>query len=280
MLILYKDDYKMRSIMSQFFTLKHKNILILIFCLFSLSAFADDCPDINALTNFDFPAKINDLEKYKKQQIISAKQININCDTDTFLIQLFHKVTIDAKDDVDRVKKWVTFLQKRFYHSCYAPIDEQGQAVYHPIWLLQNRGVHCGQAARVAVDGLIANGIKSRVVQINGHVLAEALIHGKYRLIDPDVLNVGEFITKKNGELVSVQDIVNNNTLVSSVIALEKMKLYPKCDFEMNADYTHYFLPVSYGDWSIPYVYLKTASQEQRNNIYYGWNIYKTENYG
>jgi hypothetical protein len=279
MLNPYKNDYKKRSILSLLFTQKHKDFLIMIFCLFSVPALADDCPDINALINFDFPAKIKNLEKYRKQQIIPTKQININCDTDKFLKQLFHKVTIDAKDDMDRVKKWITFLQKRFYHSCFAPIDEYGQAIYHPIWLLKNRGVHCGQAARVAVDGLIMNGIQSRVVQINGHVLAEALINGKYRLIDPDVLNVGEFIADNSGELVSVQDIFNKVDLVSSVVGYGKMQMYPKCNYRIDKDYTHYFSPVTYGDWTTPYIFSKTSSAEQRKSYYYGWNVYLTESY-
>jgi hypothetical protein len=257
-----------------------KQVFILLFCLSSVPALADDCPDINSMINFDFPAKISDLDQYRKQQIISAKELTINCDTDKFLIQLFTKVTAGANNDLDKVKKWVTFLQKRFYHACYVPIDEGGEAVFHPIWLLEHRGIHCGQAARVAVDGLVLNGIQARTVQINGHVIAEAFIDGKYRLIDPDVLNVGEFITNKNGELASVEDVVNNRTLVSSVVVLEKMNHYPKCDYEIpTRDYTHFFLPITYKGWTTPFVYIKTASKEEQKNIYYGWNIYKTEAY-
>ena len=88
-------------------------------------------------------------------------------------------------------KPWVGWLSRTFENPNFTPVDEQSQAIYCPVWLLNNRVAKCGQIARLAADGLSLVGIKDRVVQLSAHVVAEAFQDGRWIMLDPNRLRKG-----------------------------------------------------------------------------------------
>src|SRR5688572_13123475 len=138
------------------------------------------------------------------------------CDPQDHLAALFRAVTAGAADDLNRGKRWIRYVQS-INLSAPAPLDADGSAIYHPIWLLEHRAMDCSQTARLLVDGFISEGIPARVLQLNGHVSAEFHANGKWRLAEADVLADGEFVADADGEPASVDEILANPALSSSV---------------------------------------------------------------
>lgn len=89
------------------------------------------------------------------------------------------------------------------------PLDEKQQSVCHPVALLQDRRMHCGQTARLVVDVLQRLGIPLRVVQLKNHATSEFKANGKWILVDAGLLNCGEFLTKDKG-LAGLDEVKQN----------------------------------------------------------------------
>jgi hypothetical protein len=263
-------------------TLKMLQLLLLFFFFFPLPAEAkESCPNIEALLNPKVPAEIKNISQYQSQTVLSDNELIIQCDQKVFLKKLFHEVTKNEQTEMGKIKSWAIFLQKRLYHSCYPPVGSNSQAIYNPIWILKNQGVHCGQAARLTVDGFLAAGFKARLIQLNSHVVAEVWASDKYRMIDVDALDVAGFIYNSHGEIASVDDIFKNTGLVQSLHAYNKQKHYLNCTTAppLPELYSDFFSKQTYGAFTTPFIYEKTSSPSQMKNIYYGWNYYHTKPY-
>lgn len=171
-------------------------------------------------------------------------------------------------------------------HPPRPPLDTQGQAVYDPLWLLRTRVGHCGQTNRLLIDGLDALGYKVRLVQFTGHVGAEVHFDGGWRYIDADILDFGAFIRKKDGTLASGKEITADLSLLDGVTPFEEIRRYtppselgPAVDEPSSKAWLRrqFSERVVYDGFETPFAWVKTATREQEDNVYYGWNYYRAE---
>ena len=137
-----------------------------------------------------------------------------------------------------------------------------GQAIYDPYWILKNRLGQCGQANRTVVDGLDAVGFKGRLVQLEGHVVAEVWLNGAWRILDAFLSDLGNYARYEEGTIASAEEIYRNPKLV----ARGRFRKRHAPGFK---SYSVMFSVK-------PYYYYKTATRRQEKNEYYGWNYYET----
>lgn len=98
--------------------------------------------------------------------------------------------------------------------------------------LLLHEG-RCGQQAAVVVQLAQVGGLRSRLVQVNHHRVAEVYVDGKWCLADPDALALNFLATNDKGEPASVEWCINN------VQQLECWSVRHKSDIERG--YQWYF---------------------------------------
>ncbi|CUJ66326.1 Uncharacterised protein [Achromobacter xylosoxidans] len=208
---------------------------------------------------------------------VPIAELETQCDQRAWLQSIASRITGPGKDETQKMTLWAGFLQEALFHSCNAPLDEQGQAVYSPIWMLQNRGVQCGQSARLFVDGMTAIGMKARLVQLHNHVSAEAWADGKWHFVETDALIDGDQIWRSDGRIASVSEIMADKSLLKGVIAMEELTQYPVCTNLGIPTFESVFQKYRYPGDSLdtPYVIKKTATSEQERNHYFGWNYYE-----
>ncbi|MEO1250239.1 MAG: transglutaminase-like domain-containing protein [Pseudomonadota bacterium] len=202
--------------------------------------------------------------------VLSSAEIDTTIDRRAILSTLFERLTANAATDTEKVEIWVRYLQDRVAHPRTCPLLENGQAIYDPLWILENRLGQCGQTNRVVVDGLLAAEFEARVVQLNRHVAAEVWLDGQWRYLDANWLNLGQFVRKADGSWPSAAEIHANPALVANMRPGTEYALYA-------AD----VLGGAQGSYARafeeePYYYVKTATSEEEKNIYYGWNYYDT----
>lgn len=195
--------------------------------------------------------------------------IDLTIDRRYLLAELFSKVSSGYTSQESQVLAWVRYLQDRLAHPKTAPLHDNGQAIYDPLWILLNRVAHCGQTNRVLVDGLSAAGFEARVVQLKAHVAAEVWIDRAWRFLDADWLNLGQLVRRPDGTLPSAEEIHANPSLLDSVKPDLEFRLYPSESVDEMPPYEDMFA-------TKPYYYVKTATMKQERNAYYGWNFYKT----
>lgn len=211
------------------------------------------------------------------QVVVDPAELTPNGSWDDRLRQLFQRVAVPASTPDEIVTRLVDYLRTAIYHPLYAPIDENGTAVYDPIWVLSNRLGHCGQTNRVLVDMLAAVGYQARLVQLTGHVAAEVYYEGDWHYLDADALAAGDEIRDANGDIPSAAEIAADLTLVAHIDAYSEADNYPVSVIQHPPfDYASTFVPTTYGAFTTPYAYLKTATAGQMMNRYYGWNYYQT----
>ena len=108
-------------------------------------------------------------------------------------------------------------MQHQIYHSNYSPILYNKIAIFDPKWIIENRIAHCDQTNRIIVDGLNLIDIMSRLVQLNGHVVAESYWNDKWHYLDADAIGFSQVVTNSNNEIPSVLEIMDNPNLVDGV---------------------------------------------------------------
>jgi hypothetical protein len=266
---------------------------------------ADTCPDVDNLSALTTIPEITNLTEYHSQTIVPSSELATTCDQHALLAELFGKVTRNATTETQKVEMWVTYLQNVTYYSCYPPLDAEGIMVTSPLWLLKNRNMQCGQIARLAVDGFNAGGMNARVIQLNSHVAGEVVADGRWRYFDADAMGIGEFIRNPNGEIASVEDILNNRSLTAGIVLYPRISRQPSCykgssgttsgknSASSAFTYTSVFDPHQYSitipnphksmldlreyvndSITTPCVIEKTAMPAQESNRFYGWNYY------
>jgi transglutaminase-like putative cysteine protease len=215
-------------------------------------------------------ATVLPVDAYTRIISLPETSIDLTIDRRQLLKALFSAATKGNTTDIDKVKAWVRYLQDRIAHPLNAPLMENGQAIYDPLWILENRIAHCGQTNRLVVDGLSAAGFRARVVQLKAHVAAEVWIDGSWRFLDADWLNLGQFVQQKDKTIPSALDIFNDRKLLKGLQTDAEFKIYPvNIPGLSQRNYAEMFSVK-------PFYYEKMASIEQERNIYYGWNYYKT----
>lgn len=247
------------------------------------------CPDVAEMANRKGLPSYN-FSPFLKTPHTEVKTLKTDCDQTAFIVELFSRVTREAATKTDQVKAWITYLQTTIYHSCEAPLDSAGIGIYSPIALLQKRGMQCGQVARIAVDGLLANGFDAQMVQLVSHQAAEVFLDGKWRYIEADILTGGEFIYDHNGEIASIEDIVKDRSLLNKTNPYKELYGWRNCQdgalipdkyAEYKNDsvkrYAQVFDTADYKQegGKTPYIIRKTATDLDKRNYMYGWNIYR-----
>lgn len=201
---------------------------------------------------------------------IPISALDLKTDRRGLLTALFDQITSGQNTDQARVEAWVRYVQDRIAHPKWAPLLDNGQAIYDPYWILKNRLGQCGQTNRVVVDGLLAAGFRARGVQLKAHVAAEVWFDGQWHYLDADWLNLGQFVKRKDGTLPSAMKIFLNPSLLNGLRPGTEFKMYA-------ADVSHPEIESYAAMFDVsPYYYVKTATRGQERNEYYGWNHYKT----
>ena len=219
---------------------------------------------------------VNSISKseYFNFKTADSSQITSIKDRRELLYSVVSAVTKNSVNDLESAKKWTVFLQDKLVHPEKPPLLSNGQAIYDPIWILKNKFAHCGQTSRLIVDGLETLGIGGRVVQLKDHVIAEVFIDGEPIALDADLLDGGRFYQKSDGSIPSAQEIFEN----PSFLNILRHNVYTEYNIfggaEKDEDYYWFKLKEHFS--VEPYYYVKTASQSNLDNEYYGWNHYRT----
>lgn len=233
--------------------------------------------------------------------VVQDTDLRFDCDIRDWLEEVARYVTRESTSDLDVAVSWTTWLQETIGHSCLTPKDEHGQTVLNPVYLLKNRKMHCGQTARLVVDGLSTLEIPARVFQMKGHVSSEFYVDGRWILAEADILSHGQFLKNRLGDFVGIDEVKLDPSILRSVepyleencwnlLSPDKaMKLMKAHNLSIGVDvgegdssvWIETFGQAIYGDslrgsWITPYVIKKTATPEQESDSqYFGWNYYE-----
>lgn len=155
--------------------------------------------------------------------------------------------------------------------------------VLDPIWVLENRLGKCGQTNRVLLDGLETLGIKGRLVQLVAHIAAEVWLDGQWRFLDADWLDDGEVVRRPDGRIPSAREISSNPHWLDSLHPASEWSAYgvdlgysPETFTDPVKRYKEMFVRTEVSGLTTPYYYVKTATAEQRQDVFFGWMNYET----
>jgi hypothetical protein len=81
------------------------------------------------------------------------------------------------------------------------PLHPDGQMVQDPLVVLVLGQGRCGHVARLAVDLFEAGGYRARLVQLVGHVSAEAFLGGRWLAVEAGALKHGQVIALSHQEI-------------------------------------------------------------------------------
>lgn len=109
--------------------------------------------------------------------------------------------------------------------------------VVHPLYLLEQRWMLCGQVARLVVDGLSTRGIPARVLQLNGHVSAEYFVDETWIFAEADLFNADQHVSDEIGNLLGL----DSPGFMDALLASLKPYSRPTC---------HKLRGIATGDWS------------------------------
>ena len=235
-------------------------ILTLILVFFSSIDYKrlSKCPSLEELTslkNFKIEKKFKKLHNFN----------GYDCDSD----ELWRRVvtSVSKKEQIDdinqQINNFINFIYLRILNIDnrkvdMTPIDSDNQMIFHPIKLLELRHARCGQHARILVDGLKFLDVKSRVVQLNGHLVAEYLNEKKSWIM----IDLTYYPKNKTN--------YENKNMSLDLILSSKFHLTEYLKFIKNSDMYKIFNPIKYNqfDHNTPYVIKKIKNM---NDKYYGW---------
>ena len=216
------------------------------------------CPSLEELISFK-NFKIE--KKFKKFHNFKG----YDCDTD----ELWKKVVVsvskkgEIEDINQQINNYINFIYLKILNIennkvNLTPVDNDNQMIFHPIKLLELRHAWCGQHARILVDGFKFLDVKSRVVQLNGHLVAEYL-NEKKSWIMIDLTHYPK--NKSNYE---------NKNMSLDLILSSKFYLNEYLKFIQNRNMSKIFNPIRYNQFNhdTPYVIKKLKN---KNDKYYGW---------
>ncbi|MBM4075313.1 MAG: transglutaminase domain-containing protein [Planctomycetes bacterium] len=257
------------------------------------------CPQPSVIASYESLPSVNHITANAgRQRVFLQPELSFDCNTREWLTTVASLVVSDKVGNLQKAMRWTAYIQDTIAHSCLPPIDEQAQAVYHPVALLKDRRMHCGQTARLVVDGLTTLGIPARVLQMNGHVSAEFFAEGRWRLAEANILSRREFLLDREGNVVGVDEALVDVAVLDTVNPYSETSCWnlltdterqflknqnPSSDFGTGSfnDWMSTFESQTYGDpirgsLTTPFVIKKTASlEEERSSHYFGWNYYE-----
>lgn len=212
------------------------------------------CPSFEELTSLN---KFTIKKKLKKFHNFKG----YDCDADELWKRIV--ISVSKKEEIDdinqQINNFINFIYLRVINvNNNTPIDNDNQMIFHPIKLLELRHAQCGQHSRILVDGLKFLDVKSRVVQLNGHLVAEYLNEKKSWIIIDLTFHPKN---KTNYE---------NKYMSLDLILSSKFHLTEYLKFIQNSDMDRIFNPIKYNQFNhyTPYVIKKL---ENKNDKYYGW---------
>jgi hypothetical protein len=136
----------------------------------------------------------------------------------TALRAIFNKVTAGAKTNLARHLAMLRFLQQAGIHNPYLmPVYSDRTMVQDPLVLLELGEMYCGQVSRLAVDLFDSAGYQGRVVQLNGHAVAEIYYDMKWHYFDADVFGNGDTVYCRNGSIPSLAELSRTPYLIDSL---------------------------------------------------------------
>ena len=211
------------------------------------------CPSLEELTSLN---KFKIEKKFKKFHNFNG----YDCDAD----ELWKRVVISVskKEEIDdinqQINNFINFIYLRILNSNPTPLDNANRMITHPIKLLELGHANCGQHARILVDGFKFLDVKSRVVQLNGHLVAEYLNEKKSWIM----IDLTYYPKNKSN--------YENKNMRLDLILSNKFHLNEYLKFIQNSDMYKIFNPIKYDQFNhnTPYVIKKLKN---KNDKYYGW---------
>ena len=232
-------------------------ITVFSFSFYNKSVKLSQCPNIEDLIStekyyeYNFKKKVYNFFGYQ-------------CDADELWKKIVTKVSKKNTDDLNQqVNNFINFIYLRVKNISIKKIntalDTDGIMITHPIKTLELRYAHCGQHARILVDGLKVLGVKSRVVQLNDHVVAEYYQDDNWIMIDLTNYpkNQNQFVNRK----FKLDLIMNNSFFLNEYVDFVK-------DFRTRKVFTSRIY--SQYEFPTPYVIKKI---KDKNDVYYGWGF-------
>lgn len=265
----------------------------------------DDLSPVEIATLDVFPSDDFMMSNDGRQEVYDLTRLEFKVCAEEWLRSVVKSVTSGQSTDADVGMRWTTWLQNVTCHSCYPPIDEQGQMITHPMILLQDRRMHCGQSARLIVDGLSAVGIHARLLQLNGHVAAEFFSGSEWILAEADILGHGQFVRDDTGSLAGLDAIQRHPEILKSVQPYTRrscwmvrgewvragkrsgitsndgqnltksMRAYASADSRWASVFQSVVVTMGDRELETPFVIEKTSQGSGLDNRYYGWGSYK-----
>jgi len=198
------------------------------------------------------------------------------------LLKVAKDITEGSVNDLEAFEKVVFFCQavSKNFQARQPVSDKAGNnIVTDPLVLLTLKEMRCGHIARLAADICQTLGWRARLVQLGGHVTAEAFVSGDWRVLEADLLGGGEIPRLKDGSIPSVQQLSKEPEAIDKLFFNGESTIYATNDtFTVSIIYPSYFYfsQKAYG-MTKPLYYEKvpiTSDDNLDNN--FGWNNYKT----
>ncbi len=245
-------NYKKKNYLIYLIVLISLTLIIIFFSIIDYKKLSK-CPSLEELTSLN---KFKIEKKFKKIHNFKGYE----CDAD----ELWKKVVISVskKEEIDdinqQINNFINFIYLRILNSNPTPLDNDNRMITHPIKLLELGHALCGQHARILVDGFKFLDVKSRVVQLNGHLVAEYLNEKNYWIM-VDLTYHPKNITNYENKNMSLDLILSS-----------KFHLNEYLKFIQRSDMYKIFNPIKYNqfDHNTPYVIKKIKNM---NDKYYGW---------
>lgn len=219
--------------------------------------------------------QIDKVFDYDFERIVRTEKYLEGIDRKRVLRHIFETITDGARTNTEKHLRILKFLHKSSFHNYIQPMYSNGTTVYDPLVLLELSEMRCGHVSRVAVDLFAAVGIKVRLVQLGGHVIAEVYHDGSWHYLDADIFGNGETVLNENGSVPSLVELSKMPYLIDSLAHYFELSFRGTSKGWCYYPSWFYFGKASYAEATVVY-YEKTATEDQEQNKLYGWNHYNT----
>lgn len=191
------------------------------------------------------------------------------------LQHIFAIVTAGARNDAERHRAVLSFLQKSSFHNGKRqPLESPGRSLKDPLIILELGEMHCGNVARLAVDLFESAGFDARLIQLGGHLVAEVEYDGQWHYLDADIFGSGETVVLEDGTIPSVDELGYEPFRIDALAHYRELQ-YPGVANVSSLPYPswHFFSKESYGQRTgLPAFYEKVATVDELTDKRYGWD--------
>ena len=218
--------------------------------------------------------KLNVAVDYDFQSVAEAERRLKRVDRGAALRHLFETTTAGTKTNTEKHLALLRFLHKSSFHNVVMPLYPDRTMVMDPLVILSLGEMWCGYVSRLAVDLFASGGIKGRLVQLGGHVIAEVYYDNAWHYVDGDIFGGGETVFRKDGTIPSVAELSWKPYRIDALSHYRELT-YAGGPRKGSVTYPSwsYFSKDAYGlGKGFSVFYEKTANEVQERNRYYGWN--------